>query len=85
MPKDNIQRAIDKGTGKGSSQGLEEAIYEGYGPGGVAFYVKTLTGNKNRTVAEVRNLFGKYGGSLGESGSTAFIFSPNPDEPSFQV
>lgn len=83
MPKDNIQRAIDKGTGKGADgSSLETVIYEGYGPGGVAYYVKGVTDNNNRTVADVRNMFNKLEGSLGASGSTAYIFG-NPEEPSF--
>jgi YebC/PmpR family DNA-binding regulatory protein len=73
MPKENIQRAIDKGRGTGSGASYEEAVYEGYGPQGVAFLIKALTDNKNRTVSEMRVIFNKYGGSLGASGSTAYI------------
>jgi YebC/PmpR family DNA-binding regulatory protein len=75
MPKDNIQRAIDKGTGAGGAgDEIERVIYEGYGPGGVAVLVDTLTDNRNRTGSEVRNAFDKNGGSLGEPGSVAWQF-----------
>jgi YebC/PmpR family DNA-binding regulatory protein len=75
MPKDNIQRAIDRGTGAGDSEGtIERAVYEGYGPGGVAIMIEALTDNRNRTGAEVRHAFDKHGGSLGEPGSVAWIF-----------
>lgn len=86
MPKDNIQRAIEKGLGKSASgASFSNVIYEGYGPEGSAFLVNVLTDNKNRTVAEIRNLFGKYGGSLGTSGSTAYIFAQDPKNPTFTV
>jgi YebC/PmpR family DNA-binding regulatory protein len=75
MPKDNIQRAIDKGTGAGDAGAqIERVAYEGYGPAGVALLVETLTDNRNRTGAEVRNLLDKHGGSLGEPGSVAWQF-----------
>jgi YebC/PmpR family DNA-binding regulatory protein len=75
MPKDNIERAIAKGTGEGADAGaLETVLYEGYGPAGVAVLVEVLTDNRNRTGAEVRNLFTKFGGSLGEPGSVAYLF-----------
>ncbi|MGH2960893.1 MAG: YebC/PmpR family DNA-binding transcriptional regulator [Solirubrobacterales bacterium] len=75
MPKDNIQRAIDRGTGEGGAGGeIERAVYEGYGPGGAAILVEALTDNRNRTGAEVRHAFDKNGGSLGEPGSVAWIF-----------
>lgn len=74
LPADNIQRAIDKGTGDAASEALEEVVYEGYGPGGVAVLVEGFTDNRNRTAAEIRNLFDKNGGSLGESGSVAWQF-----------
>ena len=74
MPADNIKRAIMKGTGQLEGVSYEEISYEGYGPGGVAVYIETLTDNKNRTVAEVRHIFSKNGGNLGESGSVAWIF-----------
>jgi YebC/PmpR family DNA-binding regulatory protein len=74
MPADNIKRAIMKGTGQLEGVSYEEMSYEGYGPGGVAVYIETLTDNKNRTVSEVRHIFSKYGGNLGESGSVAWMF-----------
>jgi YebC/PmpR family DNA-binding regulatory protein len=75
MPKDNIQRAIDRGTGAGGGEDqIERVVYEGYGPGGAAILVDTLTENRNRTSADVRNLFDKHGGSLGEPGSVAWVF-----------
>jgi YebC/PmpR family DNA-binding regulatory protein len=75
MPKDNIERAITKGTGEGGdADALETVIYEGYGPAGVALLVETVTDNRNRTGPDVRNLFTKYGGSLGEPGSVAYLF-----------
>jgi YebC/PmpR family DNA-binding regulatory protein len=75
MPKDNIQRAIDKGTGAGAdAASYENVMYEGYGPGGVAVLVEALTDNRNRTGADVRHLFSKSGGSLGEPGSVAYLF-----------
>ncbi len=75
MPADNIQRAIKKGTGELPGVAYEEVTYEGYGPGGVAVLVEVLTDNKNRTVSDIRHLFSKYGGSLGEAGSVAWMFS----------
>jgi len=75
MPKDNIDRAIKKGSGgTEGSAGYEEIIYEGYGPGGVAVLVEVVTDNKNRTVAEVRHIFSKHGGNLGENGCVSWIF-----------
>jgi YebC/PmpR family DNA-binding regulatory protein len=74
MPMSNIQRAIDKATGNLDGITLSEVVYEGYGPGGVAVMVECLTDNKNRTVAEVRHAFKKAGGSLGTSGSVAWMF-----------
>lgn len=74
MPKDNIERAIKKGTGELEGVSYEEASYEGYGPGGIAVLVDCLTDNKNRTVAEVKHLFERYGGSLGEPGCVAYMF-----------
>jgi YebC/PmpR family DNA-binding regulatory protein len=75
MPKENILRAIRKGTGEeGGGSALEEVYYEGYGPEGVALIVESLTDNKNRTVADVRHLFAKFGGSLGEPGCVAWMF-----------
>jgi YebC/PmpR family DNA-binding regulatory protein len=74
MPSDTIQRAIKKGTGELPGEVYEEVFYEGYGAGGVAILVDVLTDNKNRTVAEIRHLFAKHGGSLGESGCVAWMF-----------
>ena len=74
MPKDNIERAIKKGEGNDSDSNYEEVRYEGYGPDGVAIIVEALTNNKNRTAAEVRSTFSKYGGNLGETGSVSFGF-----------
>ena len=75
MPKDNIERAIAKGTGEGAdTAALEDVVYEGYGPGGVAMLVEAVTDNRNRTGSEVRHLFSKHGGSLGEPGSVAYLF-----------
>ena len=74
MPFDNIKRAIMKGTGELPGQSYEAAIYEGYGPGGVAVIVETLTDNKNRTVADLRNIFSKHSGHLGETGSVQWMF-----------
>jgi len=73
MPKDNIQRAINKASG-GDSENYDEVRYEGYGPGGVAVIVEALTDNRNRTASNVRAAFTKAGGSLGETGSVAFMF-----------
>jgi len=75
MPKENIERGIKKGTGELEGSTYEEATYEGYGPGGVAVLVEVLTDNKNRTVAEVRHLFERHGGSLGAAGCVAWMFS----------
>ena len=74
MPKDNIERAIKKGTGELEGETYEEIRYEGYGPGGVAVLVDCMTDNRNRTVGEVRHAFSKSGGNLGESGCVAFMF-----------
>jgi len=75
MPKENIQRAIDRGTGAGSDgAAIERIVYEGYGPAGVAVMVEALTDNRNRASAEIRHAFSKHGGSLGEPGSVAWIF-----------
>ena len=74
MPQDNIQRAIQKGTGELPGMSYEEYVYEGYGPGGVAVLLEVLTDNKNRTTPEIRKTFAKYGGNLGESGCVAWMF-----------
>ncbi len=74
MPKDNIERAIKKGTGEIAGEVYDEILYEGYGPGGVAVLVECLTDNRNRTVADVRHYFTKSNGNLGESGCVAYMF-----------
>ena len=75
MPKDNIERAIKKGTGELGRSVFEEKIYEGYGPGGVAVLVEVLTDNNNRAAANVRNIFSKSGGNLGATGSVSYMFN----------
>jgi YebC/PmpR family DNA-binding regulatory protein len=75
MPKDNIERAIAKGTGEGAdADAIETVLYEGYGPGGVALLIEALTDNRNRTGADMRHILSKHGGSLGEPGSVAYLF-----------
>ena len=74
MPKDNIERAIKRGTGEIEGQDYEEGTYEGYAPGGVAVFIETLTDNTNRTVADLRSYFNKAGGSLGKTGTVAYLF-----------
>ncbi|MBM4348984.1 MAG: YebC/PmpR family DNA-binding transcriptional regulator [Deltaproteobacteria bacterium] len=74
MPKDNIERAIKKGTGELEGVNYEDLTYEGYGPGGVAIILEVLTDNKNRTVAEVRHVFSKHNGNLGENGCVGWMF-----------
>ena len=87
MPKAKIERAIAKGTGELGGVKYEQVTYEGYGPKGVAFMIECMTDNKNRTVSAIRSVFNKYGGSLGDPGSVAYIFGGNPstNEPSFKV
>ena len=75
MPAENIKRAIRRGTGEEEGLTYEEVTYEGYGPGGVAILVETLTDNKNRTVGEIRHIFGKQGGNLGAANSVSWMFS----------
>ncbi|HQG32360.1 MAG TPA: YebC/PmpR family DNA-binding transcriptional regulator [Deltaproteobacteria bacterium] len=75
MPKENIERAIKKGTGELEGYNLEEITYEGYGPGGVAVLVNCMTDNKNRAVADIRHLFSKYNGNLGETGCVNWMFN----------
>src|SRR5437763_8232208 len=76
MPKDNIERAIGKGTGEGvEADRIETVVYEGYGPGGVALLIEALTDNRNRTGADVRHLLSKHGGNLGEPGSVSYLFA----------
>ncbi|MBS3818391.1 YebC/PmpR family DNA-binding transcriptional regulator [bacterium] len=74
MPNDNIKKAIQKGTGQLEGVSYEETAYEGYGPGGVAIYVEVLTDNKNRTISELRHIFSRNGGNIGESGCVAWMF-----------
>ncbi len=88
MPKDNIERAIKRGTGELGGDAVEEVLYEGYGPGGVAVMVLALTDNRNRTAPELRTMFGKHGGELGKTGCVSylferkglFLFAPETDE-----
>src|SRR3989338_3746709 len=75
MPKDNIERAIKRGTGELEGAQIEEVIYEGYGPGGVAVLVKCLTDNKNRTVSDIKHIFSVHGGSMAWAGSVMWMFA----------
>src|SRR5499427_1346086 len=74
MPADNIKRGIQRGTGEIPGVSYEEVTYEGYGPGGTAVLIEAMTDNKNRTLPEIRTIFAKHGGNLGESGSVRFLF-----------
>lgn len=74
VPNDNIKRAIEKGTGGGGADSMEDLSYEGYGPGGVAIYIETVTDNRNRTAGDIRSYFNKYQGNLGSDGCVAWIF-----------
>lgn len=74
MPKDNLERAIKKGTGELEGVNYEEIVYEGYGPGGAAVIVESLTDNKNRAIAEIRHIFTKHGGNIGSNGCVAWMF-----------
>ena len=76
MPMENIERAIKRATGGGDAAALEEITYEGYGPGGAAVLVQAMTDNRNRAVGEIRNVFSRAGGSLGETGCVAWLFDP---------
>ena len=76
MPRENIERAIRRGTGEEPGVSYEEITYEGYGPGGVALMIQTLTDNKNRTVGEIRHMLGKYNGNLAAENSVAWMFTP---------
>src|SRR5258708_2610380 len=76
LASENVERAIKRGAGLGEGAQLEEALYEGYGPGGAAMLVEVATDNKNRAAAEVRSAFTKSGGNLGESGCVAWLFQP---------
>ena len=75
MPKDNIKRAIEKGSGTGETGSLEEIVLEGYGPGGGAIRVEAMSDNRNRTVSDVRHAFSKFGGNLGTDGSVSYLFN----------
>jgi len=75
MPNDNIERSIKKALGEGDGANYDEVMYEGFGPGGAAILVQALTDNRNRTVSEVRSVFSKYGGNMGESGSVGWMFA----------
>lgn len=85
MPMDNIKRAVERGAGGAGQESLEEVTYEGYGPAGVAIMVNCVTDNRNRTVAEIRNIFTRAGGNLGEAGSAAYVFGSDPSKPQFTV
>ena len=74
MPSENIERAIKKGTGELGGEAIEEIVYEGYGPGGIAFLVEVATDNKNRSAADIRSLFNKNGGNMGSAGSVSYLF-----------
>ncbi|MCL5117071.1 MAG: YebC/PmpR family DNA-binding transcriptional regulator [Firmicutes bacterium] len=76
LPSNNIERAIRRATGQEAGVNYEEAVYEGYGPGGTAVYLDILTDNRNRTAGEVRHIFSRHGGSLGETGCVAWMFEP---------
>lgn len=76
LPNDTIKRAIDKGSGNGSSENFEEITYEGYGAGGVAVFIEAATDNRNRTAGDIRSYFTKFGGNLGETGCVGWIFEP---------
>lgn len=79
MPNANVQKAIDKGLGKGGGNQIEEIVYEGFGPGGVGFLVRALTDNRNRTGSEIKYLFDRNGGSLGGPGSVSYMFERDGD------
>ncbi|NCS32441.1 YebC/PmpR family DNA-binding transcriptional regulator [bacterium] len=83
LPKDKIERAINKGAGIGDEGALKDVQYEGYGPSGVAVLIQASTDNINRTVSEIRKIFKDAGGSLGEPGSAAFVFGDDPHNPTF--
>lgn len=85
LPKENIQRAIKRGIGESDADNFEEVVYEGYGPDGVAFMVFALTDNKNRTVAEVKSIFSRFGGSLGQPGCVSYLFDNITKEPNFRI
>lgn len=76
IPNDNIKRALDKASGAGAGDSLEEVTYEGYGPGGVAVFIETMTDNRNRTAGDIRSYFNKNNGNLGENGCVGWMFKP---------
>jgi len=84
--KDNIEKAIKKGTGElEGAAAYEEVVYEGYGPSGVAVLIEVMTDNRNRTVAEIRHIFSKYGGNLGENGCVAWMFEKREVSSSVKI
>lgn len=85
LPKENIKRAIKRGVGSSDADNFEEVVYEGYGPKGVAFMLFALTDNKNRTVAEVKNIFSKFEGSLGQPGCVSYLFDATTKKPTYEV
>lgn len=85
LPKENIEKAIQKASGGGQGVVLDEIVIEAYGPQGVAFLVVCLSDNRNRTIAEVRSVFTRHGGRLADAGATAYIFATSPENPSFQI
>lgn len=85
LPKDNVQRAIDRGLGKGAGGVLADIVVEGYGPGGVAVIVSAITDNPNRTKAEIKTVFDRHRGNTGEPGSVAYVFSGADGAPSYQI
>ena len=85
LPKENVQRAIDRGLGKGSSGAMTDVVIEGYGPSGVGIMVSAITDNQNRTKAEIMSIFDAHGGSTGEPGSVAYIFVGNERAPSYAI
>ena len=84
MPKHNVIKALEKGLGIDEGANLVDITYEGYGPEGVAFLLESVTDNTNRTVSEIRNIFSKFGGSLGEAGSAAYMFNDAGD-PTYKI
>jgi YebC/PmpR family DNA-binding regulatory protein len=85
LPKENVQRAIHRGLGKGDEGTLTEVVVEGYGQNGVAIMVTAMTDNRNRTTSELKSLFDRYGGSTGEPGSVSYVFSGESKQPSFTI
>lgn len=85
LPKDNVTRAIDRGLGKGTGGALTEVVVEGYGPGGVAVIVAAMTDNQNRTKSELKTIFERHGGSTGEPGSVAYVFSGPKGAASYRI